>query len=154
MERPVMKRSRMASRRPGLRRPVQFFTCGPFDFHVEKALKLASNDGERRLLYDAKAPIFAPPAVSGDVVYVADLKGIVHAIDLKTSSAKWQLDLGADPLTKAPGMVYGGITVQDGKLYLATCNLDGAFAGRQSEEWHQSADRVAAILARSCAGRL
>ena len=91
-----------------------------------KVRAFALKDGERRVLYDAKTPIFAPPAVVGDVAYVADLKGAVHAIDLKTGSAKWVLDLGAE--TKAPGMVYGGISIQDGKLYLATCNLEGVHA--------------------------
>ncbi len=93
-----------------------------------KVRTFALKDGERRMLYDAKAPIFAPPAVVGDVVYVADLKGVVHAIDLKSGSLKWMLDLGADPAVKAPGMVYGGITLQGGKLFLATCNLEGANA--------------------------
>lgn len=93
-----------------------------------KVRGFAVSDGERRLLYDAKTPLFAPPAAAGDVVYAADLKGVVHAIDLKTGSARWLLDLGADAAVKAPGMVYGGIVVHDGKLFLATCNLEGAFA--------------------------
>jgi outer membrane protein assembly factor BamB len=93
-----------------------------------KVRAFALKDGERRLLFDAKAPLFAPPAVVGDVVYVADLKGVVHAIDLKTAAAKWAIDLGADPLVKSPGMVYGGIAVHDGKLFVATCNLEGPFA--------------------------
>jgi outer membrane protein assembly factor BamB len=84
-------------------------------------------DGARKMIYDAKAPFFAPPAVVGDVAYVADLKGVVHAIDLKSGTAKWTLDLGAEPL-KLPGMNYGGIAVHGGKLYLATCNLEGAYA--------------------------
>jgi outer membrane protein assembly factor BamB len=84
-------------------------------------------DGSRKMIYDAKAPFFAPPAVVGDVAYVADLKGIVHAVDVKTGVATWTLDLGAEPL-KLPGMNYGGITVHGGKLFLATCNLEGAYA--------------------------
>jgi outer membrane protein assembly factor BamB len=32
-------------------------------------------DGERAWLYDAKAPLFAPPAVVGGVAYAADLAG-------------------------------------------------------------------------------
>ena len=84
-------------------------------------------DGSRKLIYDAKSPLIAPPAVVGDAIYVADLKGVVHAVDLKTGAAIWTLDLGAEPL-KLPGMNYGGITVKDGKLYLATCNLEGPFA--------------------------
>src|SRR5262249_8971713 len=54
-----------------------------------RAFKLA--DGERAWLYDAKMPIFAPPATAGGVVYAADLSGTVHAIDLKTGTAKWTL---------------------------------------------------------------
>ena len=91
-----------------------------------KVRAFALKDGERRLLYDAKAPLFAPPAVVGDVAYVADLKGVVHAVDLKSGSATWTLDIGAE--VKAPGMVYGGIAVHDGKLFVATCNLEGQFA--------------------------
>jgi outer membrane protein assembly factor BamB len=81
-------------------------------------------DGARKMIYDAKSPFFAPPAVVGDVAYVADLNGVVHAIDLKTGAALWTLDLGKDPI-KLPGANYGGVTVHGGKLYLATCNLDG-----------------------------
>jgi outer membrane protein assembly factor BamB len=84
-------------------------------------------DGSRKMIYDAKAPFFAPPAVVGDVAYVADLNGIVHAVDLKTGTAVWTLDLGKDPV-KLPGANYGGITVHRGRLYLATCNLDGPHA--------------------------
>jgi len=84
-------------------------------------------DGSRKMIYDAKAPFFAPPAVVGDTAYVADLNGIVHAIDLKTGTALWTLDLGKDPV-KLPGANYGGVTVHGGKLYLATCNLEGPFA--------------------------
>lgn len=92
-----------------------------------KLRALDLKDGSRKMIYDAKAALFAPPAVVGDVAYVADLKGIIHAVDLKTGTAKWTFDLGADPV-KAPGMNYGGITVHGGKLYLATCNLEGPFA--------------------------
>jgi outer membrane protein assembly factor BamB len=108
-----------------LTKDLAIFTCSD-----GKVRAFALKDGERRMLYDAKTAIFAPPAVVGDTVYAADLKGVVHAIDLKTGNAKWTLDLGAEAQAKAPGMVYGGITVHDGRLYLATCNHEGAFAGR------------------------
>lgn len=94
-----------------------------------KVRALSLKDGERRVLYDAKSPIFAPAAVAGDVAYVADLKGVVHAIDLKSGTAAWTLDLANDPVN-SPGMVYGGVTVHGGNLYLGTCNLEGAFAGK------------------------
>jgi outer membrane protein assembly factor BamB len=101
---------------------MAIFTCTD-----GKVRGFALKDGERRLLYDAKTPLFAPPAVAGDMAYVADLKGVVHAIDLKSGTAKWTLDLGTEPMVKSPGMVYGGITVHDGKLFLATCNLEGPY---------------------------
>jgi hypothetical protein len=37
------------------------------------------------------------------------------------------LDLGADPV-KAPGMIYGGPVLRGGRLYVATCNVDGMYA--------------------------
>jgi outer membrane protein assembly factor BamB len=91
-----------------------------------RAFKLA--DGERAVLYDAKMPIFAPPAVVAGVVYVADLTGTVHAIDLKTGTAKWTLALAKEG--GEPGMVYGGVTVHGGKLFVGTCNIDGPFLGK------------------------
>lgn len=93
-----------------------------------KVRGFALKDGERRFLYDAKMPLFAPVAVVGDVAYAADFKGVVHAIDIKTGAAKWTLDLGTNAMVKSPGMVYGGVTVHDGKLFVATCNLEGPFA--------------------------
>ncbi len=93
-----------------------------------RAFELAT--GERRWVYDGKAPFFAPVALAGGVAYAGDLQGAVHAIDLKTGTARWKLDLGADPAVKAPGMVYGGPVLHGGRLYLATCNLAGANAGR------------------------
>lgn len=90
-----------------------------------RAFNLAN--GERRWVYDAKNAFFGPPATSADTVYAADLNGVVHAIDLKTGNARWTLDLGTAPEVKAPGMVYGGPVVHDGRLYVATCNLEGPF---------------------------
>jgi outer membrane protein assembly factor BamB len=80
--------------------------------------------GERRWSYAAKAPFFAPPAVAGDVVYVGDLVGAIHALDRKTGALKWRFE----PAPKTPGMIYGGVTVSGGQLFVATCNLDGPFA--------------------------
>ena len=74
--------------------------------------------------------MFAPPAVSGGVVYAADLLGTVHAIDLKTGAGKWTFPLAKE--AGAPGMVYGGVTVHGGKLVVATCNLDGPSAGKET----------------------
>jgi outer membrane protein assembly factor BamB len=83
--------------------------------------------GAERWSYDATAPFFAGPAVARNTVYAADLKGIVHALNITDGKREWGLDLGADPATKAPGMVYGSPILHRGRLYLATCNLgDGA----------------------------
>jgi outer membrane protein assembly factor BamB len=83
--------------------------------------------GERRWIYDGKAPFFAPVAVSAGIAYAGDLRGVVHAINLADASQKWTLDLGADPV-KAPGMIYAGPALHGGRLFIVTCNLEGAFA--------------------------
>jgi outer membrane protein assembly factor BamB len=76
-------------------------------------------------------PLFAPVAVAKGVIYAGDLGGVVHAIDQKSGGAKWRLDLGAHPDVQAPGMIYGGPALQNGRLYVATCNLEGP-AARQA----------------------
>jgi outer membrane protein assembly factor BamB len=83
--------------------------------------------GERRWIYDNKTPFFAPVAVAAGVAYAGDLRGVVHAINLADGSAKWKLDLAAEPV-KAPGMIYGGPILHGGRIYVATCNLEGANA--------------------------
>jgi outer membrane protein assembly factor BamB len=85
--------------------------------------------GEPKWTYTAKAPFFAPAAVAGDVVYAADTAGVLHAVTLAGGEFKWKLDLGGADV-KAPGMVYGGPVVEGGRLYVATCNLEGPFAGK------------------------
>lgn len=91
-----------------------------------RAFNLA--DGERRWLYDAKAPLFAPVAIAGGTVYAGDLRGVVHAIQLGDGKPIWSLDLGSSADVKAPGMIYGGPVVHGGRLFIATCNLEGPFA--------------------------
>jgi outer membrane protein assembly factor BamB len=88
------------------------------------------DDGERKWVYDAKAGLFAPPAVVAGVAYAADLGGTVHAMDAKDGTPKWKLELGTDAAVKAPGMVYGGVTVSGGKLFVGTCNLEGPNRGK------------------------
>ncbi len=84
--------------------------------------------GERGWSYDAKSPFFAPPAVAGDAVYAGDLMGVVHAIDLKTGQGQWTLHLATHQDTRSPGMIYGGPVVHGGRLYVASCNLEGPHA--------------------------
>ncbi|MHB1425228.1 MAG: outer membrane protein assembly factor BamB family protein [Gemmataceae bacterium] len=85
------------------------------------------HSGERRWIYDGKTPFFAPVALSSDIAYAGDLRGVVHAINLADGSDKWKLDLAADPV-KTPGMIYGGPVLAGGRLYVATCNLEGSNA--------------------------
>lgn len=84
--------------------------------------------GQLQWSYDAQFPIFAPPAIAGGRVYVGDLKGVVHAIDLASGAGQWKLDLAAHPDVKSPGMIYGGPALQGGRLFVATCNLEGPWA--------------------------
>ncbi len=86
--------------------------------------------GEPKWTYDAGAPFFAAPAVAGGVVYAADLKAVLHAVSLADGKKLWSLDVGADPAVQAPGMVFGSPVVQAGRIYLATCNLEGKAAGQ------------------------
>jgi outer membrane protein assembly factor BamB len=86
--------------------------------------------GERKWIHDAKAPFFAAPAVAGGVVYAGDLIGRLHAVTLKDGQAKWTFDLGKGPGVQAPGMIYGGPVVEGGRVYVATCNLEGPHHGQ------------------------
>jgi outer membrane protein assembly factor BamB len=96
-----------------------------------RAYQLAS--GQLKWSYDAQAPLFAPPAVAADrVVYAGDLKGVVHAVDLATGKRTWTLDLAGHPEVKSPGMIYGGPIVDGGRLFVATCNLEGPWARKPS----------------------
>jgi outer membrane protein assembly factor BamB len=83
--------------------------------------------GERRWIYNGKTPFFAPVALSAGIAYAGDLRGVVHAINLADGTLKWKLDLAADPV-KAPGMIYGGPILHGGRLFIATCNLEGPTA--------------------------
>jgi outer membrane protein assembly factor BamB len=93
-----------------------------------RAFDLAT--GERRWVYDGKAPFFAAPAVTAKVVYAGDLRGVIHAVSLVNGQALWTLDLATHPEVKAPGMIYAGPAVQGGRLFVATCNLEGQHANQ------------------------
>ncbi len=92
-----------------------------------RAYKIGNGDLAWR--YDCKMPLFAPPAVAGGVVYVADLGATLHAIDIESGLVKWTLPLAKEG---APGLVYGGVTVQGGRIVVATCNLEGPHAGKET----------------------
>ncbi len=80
--------------------------------------------GKIKWTYAGKAPFFAGPALAADAVYAADLKGVVHALNLADGKPRWMLDLATDPAVKATGKVYGPPVLRAGQLYVATCNLD------------------------------
>jgi outer membrane protein assembly factor BamB len=88
--------------------------------------------GDRQWIYDAKMPLFAPVAIAKDIVYAGDLKGVIHGLQLKTGAEAWKLDLGTAQETQAPGMIYGGPVIAGGRLYVATCNLQGPNAGKET----------------------
>jgi len=89
---------------------------------------LDSKSGEPKWSYSAGAAFFAGAAVSKDAAYAADLKGVVHAVELSNGKPAWKLDVAAAAGT--PGMVYGSPVLHRGRLYLATCNLEGDSAGK------------------------
>jgi len=61
---------------------------------------------------------------------VADSARAADAFALADGGEKWKLDLGDDPAVKSPGMIYGGPVVHGGRLYVATCNLEGPLASK------------------------
>jgi outer membrane protein assembly factor BamB len=85
---------------------------------------LSLKDGKEKWAYTGGAPFFAGPAAAGNTLYAGDLKGVVHAIDMASGRGVWTVDLATDPATKALGMIYGSPVLADGKLYIATCNLE------------------------------
>ena len=98
--------------------------------------------GAEKWVYAGPQPFFAGPAISGGVVYAADLKSVVHAISLADGKKLWTFDVIADPAVQVPGMVYGSPIVKGGRVYLATCNLEGD-AARQPSAVVCLADRTA-----------
>jgi outer membrane protein assembly factor BamB len=89
---------------------------------------LDAKSGEPRWSHKGESAFFAGPAVSKDAVYAADLRGVVHALGLADGKRAWTLDL-ASP-SGSPGMVYGSPALHGGRLYVATCNLEGDAVGK------------------------
>ena len=79
--------------------------------------------GQEKWSVDGNAPYFAGPAIAGNAIYVADLKGVVRAIALDGKPI-WTFNLATDPAVQAPGMVYGSPVVSGGRLFVATCNIE------------------------------
>ncbi len=89
---------------------------------------LDAKTGAPRWAAKGDGAYFAGPAVAKETVYVADLKGIVQGIALADGKSLWKLDLAA--AAGSPGMVYGSPALHRGRLYVATCNHEGASAGQ------------------------
>jgi outer membrane protein assembly factor BamB len=81
--------------------------------------------GVPRWTYQDQAPFFAPPAIAGGIVYSGDLAGVIHAVSLAQGKPIWKLDLRRDPKVAASGMVYGGPVVDNHRLFVATCDVQG-----------------------------
>ena len=82
-----------------------------------------------------EAGFAASPAITGDVVWVADTSGRLTALDLHTGAALWHTDLGAP--------VLGGLAVSGDWLVVAT------FDGSVRALTHRLRER-ATLAARSC----
>ncbi len=59
-----------------------------------------------------RASIESAPAIAGGTVYVADTKGVLHAIDIKTGKARWTYK-SEDSFETAPLVLDGRVFVGD-----------------------------------------
>lgn len=100
---------------------------------------LDSKTGKLIATVDLKGwPLFSSPAISGDMLYVGSMKGVLHAIDLKTHTPVWQFATKASeqaaPVSKPDGSadwekLFDSNFYDDGVGgYLKLLNL-GAFLG-------------------------
>ena len=81
-------------------------------------------NGERKWIYEAKMPLFAPVAIAKKNVSPATSRER-STRSTSRQAGVWTLDLGSNAETKSPGMVYGGPIVSGGRVVVATCNLEG-----------------------------
>jgi outer membrane protein assembly factor BamB len=88
-------------------------------------------DGSERWAAPTTAWVWAAPLATRDTVYVADLDGIVYALDSATGVERWRT-------TAARGDVRGGLTLTGGLLIAAT-GSGAVFAvdpATGAEQWH------------------
>jgi hypothetical protein len=85
-----MKKSRMRPRGPGPSRPVQVFTCGPFEFNVTRAQALAVRYRPER---QSANPEWVGPyiEINEDYVEQADLSKPILFATLITDGRPWRL---------------------------------------------------------------
>ena len=131
----------LAAGRPRWRKAVPGGVLSPIAVKGDLAIFTATDGkvrawkaetGEVKWAYQGASPFFAGCAIAGGTVYAADLKGVVHAVGLADGEVQWTFDATADPAVRAPGMVFGSPVVHGGRIYLATCNLQGGAAGQPS----------------------
>ena len=101
-------------------------------------------NGQQKWEFLAQNPFFAGPAVTGDSVYVADLKCLLYALNLADGKVQWVLDVANDPAVQAPGMAFASPVVSAGEIFLATCNLEGVTAAQMPCAVVCVSDRAAA----------
>lgn len=63
--------------------------------------------------FQAGAPIGSSPAVVGDRAYLLSNDGVVHALDLATGNAVWEVSLGATTGSASPLVIAGLVIVGD-----------------------------------------
>jgi len=88
----------------------------------KRVYALDAKTGDAKWTYEGKAPFFGGVAIAGETVYAADLNGVVHAINLADGKGQWKLDVGKQ--TKAIGNIYASPVIDNGRLYIGTCNID------------------------------
>ena len=88
-----MKKPKLRPRRPGPRRPEQVFTCGPFEFQVNKALTLAAKGDKYPPERRWPSPEWVGPFIEIDVDYIeqADLSRPVLFATLVTDGQPWRV---------------------------------------------------------------
>jgi len=70
--------------------------------------------------YDAIERSISSVAISGDLLYVPDISGKLHCLDIHTGACRWVHDTGTE--------TWGGVLVADGKLYLSNKRFFYVFA--------------------------
>jgi len=88
-------------------------------------------DGKEAWSFQAGAWVWAEPLAAGDAIYVADLDGIVYALDSATGVERWRTTTPRGDVRGAPVLI-GGLLVMatsDGSIF-AVDSVSGA------ERWH------------------
>ena len=110
----LQRRPGVHERRAGPRPPER---CRPHLLHQPGGAGDITESG-RVWQYDKIGRSISTAAVADGLVYVADMKGVLHCLDVKTGKPYWTYD------TMAP--VWGSPLVADGKVYLGDQDGDVA----------------------------